>query len=180
MWPGTRMFFHPSNLFMKKLLLTLLVAAALAAPSFAKEFKLPDEGDAVVSVTVPDAWKPKATTTGVEANSDDEELYFSVDLASGKKLDALIDEAFEDFKTHKVVLQKDSQKKSESKVNGMTAVNFSWDGKDEDGPAKINVSVIEASKDKAALVIFWASPEGMEKHTATVDKIVQSIKPVGK
>jgi hypothetical protein len=164
---------------MKKLFLSLLFVAALAAPSFAKEFKLPDD-DAVVSVTVPDAWKPKETTNGVEANSEDEELYFSVNVSSGKKLDAMIDEAFEDFKTHKVVLQKDSQKKSESKVNGMESVNFSWDGKDEDGPAKINVSVIGAAKDKALLVIFWASPEGMEKHAKAVDKIVQSIKPVGK
>jgi predicted ATP-grasp superfamily ATP-dependent carboligase len=67
-------------------------------------------------------------------------------------------------------------KQEEGKLSGLEAVDISWDGKDEDGAAKISLTVIEMSGNKGLLLIYWASPDGEKKHLEELHKIAQSIK----
>ena len=68
---------------MKKLSLALLFALALVTPSFAKTFKVPDEGS-FASITIPDDWKSKEIDKGVESQSADNEVYFAVEATDAK------------------------------------------------------------------------------------------------
>lgn len=90
---------------MKKTLpLSLCLAFSLfAASAFAKTIKLPEDSP-VVSVNVPDSWKPEDTEQGITSESPDGEATVMFEIADAKSMDALIDENTNWFKEQKVVI----------------------------------------------------------------------------
>src|ERR1700682_5411407 len=72
-----------------------LIAVALFAPDLsAGTIKLPEKGS-LVSIEVPDSWKPEETDKGFACESPDSEATVIFEVTSAKKLDALIDENVE-------------------------------------------------------------------------------------
>jgi len=162
---------------MKKLSLAVLFALALVTPSFAKTFKVPEEG-AFASITIPDDWKSKEIDNGVESQSADDEVYFAVEATDAKGMDKAIEEAVTYLHEQGVTVDDKSMKQREGKVNGMDAVDVTWKGKDKEGDADISLTILAAKKEKVLLITYWASPEGTKKHDKELGAILNSLKPI--
>jgi hypothetical protein len=162
---------------MKKLSLALLVALALATPSFAKTFKIPEEGS-FVSITIPDDWNSKEIDSGVESQSADNEVYFAVETTDAKGMDKAIEAAVQYLHEQGVTVDDKTMKQSEGKINGMDGIDVTWKGKDKEGDAIISLTILAAKKEKVVLITYWASPEGTKKHDKELGAILQSIKPL--
>lgn len=162
---------------MKKTALALLFALALVTPTFAKTFRIPDEGS-FASITIPDDWKSKEIDKGVESQSADNEVYFAVEATDSKGMDKSIEEAIQYLHEQGVTVDDKSMKQSEGKVNGMDGMDVTWNGKDKEGDAIISLTILAASKDKVLLITYWASPEGTKKHDKELGAILKSVKPI--
>lgn len=162
---------------MKKLSLALLFSLALLTPSFAKTFKIPEEGS-FVSITIPDDWQSKEIDSGVESQSADNEVYFAVETTDAKGMDKAIEDAVKFLQEQGVTVDSKTMKQSEGKINGMDGVDVTWNGKDKEGDAIISLTILAAKKEKAVLITYWASPEGTKKHAKELDAILKSVKPL--
>jgi hypothetical protein len=163
---------------MHKLLLVLPAVLGLAHAAFAKEYKLPDEESAYASVEIPDDWKSETYDKGVEAVSEDGEVYLAIEAVGGESLDKSIEEALEYLKKQGVTVDDSTAETEESKLGDMDVVYTNWAGKDEDGPCRVALSIVAVSKGKGLMVIYWASPEGGEKNMPVINDIANSIKPL--
>jgi hypothetical protein len=76
---------------MRKTLLLSALSCLVALPVMAKTYQLPDDNPAV-SVMLPDKWEPKEVEKGVEATSPDGETYVSLETATAKGMDKLIED----------------------------------------------------------------------------------------
>lgn len=164
---------------MKSLLIPALLLTALLTGVSAKEYKLPSE-EPVVTFTIPEKWKIEKSDESISATSDDDEILVSFEINDGDSIEGAIEESLGYLKKNKVKIDKDSQKKQELKVRGMEVVNFDWDGTDPDGPTKISLTILGITKDKALVLLYWASPEGEKKHAADLKAMQDSIKPLAK
>ena len=162
---------------MKKISIALLLSLALLTPSFAKTYKLPEE-ESFASITIPDDWKSKEIDSGVEAQSADDEVYFYVEATDAKGLDKAIVEAVEYLSGQGVTVDDKSMKRGEGKINGMDVMEVDWKGTDKEGATEISLSVVGVTKEKALLIVYWASPEGAKKHIKTLGEIANSVKAV--
>ncbi len=160
-----------------KHLFVSLCLLVVAFPAVAGTFKLPDE-KAYCSVTIPDSWKPEAYDNGVEALSEDEEVYLAIESTDTGNVEKSMQEAFDYLKKKGVEVDASTAKQEEGKLNGMDVVDLSWDGKDEDGACKVSLTVVSITDEKGLLIIYWASPEGEKKHQSTITKIAQDIKKI--
>jgi hypothetical protein len=140
----------------------------------AKSFKLVGNKP-VATVTIPDSWKPDEYDWGVEAQSPDDEVYVAVEMSSMKGLEKATEEAIRFYQKQGVTLIGEPVK-SEHKLNGMDALDWSWKGRDKDGEAEISLSVIIVSETRVLLLYYWGSPAGGTKHRQTLSTILQSIK----
>jgi hypothetical protein len=163
---------------MKTLLTTALLALALTLSVSAGTHKLPEEKP-FVSVAIPDAWETSDIENGIQAQSDDDEVYLTVETTDADSMEAMIDEAIEFLGKNGVTVDEKSMNKREGKVGGHDAINISWSGKDKEGDALIALTIVVLGDDQAVLVTYWASPAGAKKHDKEIDKIADSIKKIG-
>ncbi len=142
---------------------------------FAETYSLPDDKP-FVSIAVPDAWDTDEIDDGIESTSKDGQVYFYVEVTDADNVKAAMDEGVKYLQSKGVTLDADSAKDQEGKLNGMEVVGVKWDGKDEDGAAKISLTVIVVSEDKGLLLVYWGSPDGAKANQDDLNKIVNSIK----
>ncbi len=164
----------PIHFPMKQIGLLLLAVSALAFSASAQTFKLPDDKP-IVSIDIPKSWEPVTYDDGVEATSDDGEVYLAVEATSAKGVKDSIEEAVKYLMKKGVKIKADSMKQETAKVNGMDMVDLSWDGTDKDGACKVSLTILGVTDDKGIMIIYWASPEGEKKHQADLNKIAKSI-----
>jgi hypothetical protein len=160
---------------MKRLLLTVLISAALALPGLAKVYKIPKE-DSVVSVDIPKGWKVEYAEDSLDITSDDEEVYLNLEVNDSESLEGAIEETIGYLKKNKVKVDKSTEKKGEGKFGPFSASSIQWDGTDADGPTHISLTFVEISKKKVLTFLYWASPEGGKKHSKDLDAIGDSLK----
>jgi hypothetical protein len=165
---------------MQKFLLVFVVAIGFAGMASGKDFPLPDKDNAFASVTIPDEWKPETYDNGVEAVSDDGEVYLAIETVGGESLDKSIDDAMAYLKKQGVTVDDETAVTKEGKLGEMDVVHTNWDGKDADGKCRVTLSIVAVSKGHGLLVIYWASPKGdqNEANTKALDAIANSIKPL--
>lgn len=163
---------------MTKLPLAILFASMVASSSaFSATFKLPDDKP-VVSITIPDSWKPEEIEKGVQGQTADSDVYLSVETTKNEKgMNAIIDDTFNMLKEHKVTLDTENKKENKFDLNGLPADELLFQGKDEDGPTVVSITFVSA-KDTVLVFTYWASPEGDKKHTKELSAIVQSVKAI--
>lgn len=162
--------------FMKKTLTSLLLASAFLTVVRAESFKLPEKGP-VVSFSFPEKWEASKYDEGVEATSEDGEVYIAIENVKTKDVEKSIEASIKYLKGKGVVPKEDSIQQKEGEVNGMEAVQIVWTGKDKDGPCNISLAIIAATDDKGVLLMYWASPEGEKKNQPDLNKILASLKP---
>lgn len=152
---------------------TLLFASATQAA----EFKFPAEAPVAV-ITIPDGWKTTQTESGVEVQSDDDAVYFSIDAQDGKDTSETVTEAVEYLASQNVTVDDSTKKEEEGKLNGMQAYNVYWSGKDNDGPVTIGLTALVAGADKTLVVTYWGGTEEQKAHGEEIGAIFNSLKPI--
>ena len=148
----------------------------LIATLSAKIIKIP-EGDAVVSVDVPDSWGPESTEKGVAVESSDKEATVFFEVTNAKGTDALLDENITWLKDQKVSIDQSSKSEKDFKTASMSWSRISWDGTSEEwGPATIGFAFADVGNGKVLVVTYWITKKGWEKHDGELSKIFDSVK----
>ncbi|SMD14600.1 histidine kinase [Rhizobium sp. RU36D] len=160
----------------------LLIAAAAAILSFtaaqAGEMKFPSDAP-VASITLPESWIGKETDTGIEVSSEDDAIYFFIDVADVKSTDAVITDAIKFLSDNGVTIDPASLKESkDQKLNGMDIAFLEWNGTDKDGPASIGMAIAAASAENLLVLTYWGTKGDEEKHAVELGTMIDSLKPV--
>jgi hypothetical protein len=159
---------------------TFIIAAAFAMfPFLAHAGTLVFPSDApIASVTIPDAWGPKETISGIEAKSPDSAIYFSIDVATDKDMDKVIDDAVNFLTENGVTLDTATQRDSgDVEINGMNFGSIEFDGKDADGPVEISLGFASPAEGKMLVVTYWGTKATQDAHSADLGEILKSLKP---
>ncbi len=69
-----------------------------------------------------------------------------------------------------------SQRSKALKVDGMDAVELSWDATDTDGPTEISLTIVHVTETRAALITGWASEEAQKENMDDIISIFRSLK----
>ena len=157
-----------------------LVAGFLAAfPALlaAKSYTIPDPNPVAV-VTIPDDWDTTEIAKGIEADSEDEEVYIAIEVTEMNNVAKTIEETIVWLKNKDVVIDAATQQQSEITVNGIPGFMVKWSGKDKDGPANVSLTILVLSETKGLLLTYWASPDGEKDNLKALKGIADSIKPV--
>jgi hypothetical protein len=156
-----------------------LVFSVALSTARAKEFKFPQKGETLFTITIPDAWSPEYDDEGtLEGEDKDGHSYFAVweedtdtELSSvAGDIDDILKEYAKDVK---------AGKPEQMKIAGMSALLFKGTAKDkEDGSGIGFEALVLIVKEKKAAVIYYDfgedAPESVGKQLV---KILESIKP---
>jgi hypothetical protein len=161
---------------MKTIIVGALLAAIMPGISLAKTLEFPSDAP-VAQIAIPDSWSPEETETGIQATSDDSAIYLSIDVAEGKSVDKVIDDAIAFLDKNGVKVDGSTQKKSDEAINGMDMTNFDWTGTDSDGAVNIGISLVSPKPDKLLVITYWGSKGTQEAHGPELQAIITSLKP---
>lgn len=151
----------------------LILAAPL--PALAKVFPIPAE-DPVATVNIPDSWEPDTFDGGVEMNSPDKEIYIAAEEVKATDITSAVAETVKILAKEGLEIDTKTQKASDITINGLKAHDFSYTGKDKDGPANFSITLVETGKTDLFLMLsYWGSPEGEKTNAAALQAISGSI-----
>ena len=160
----------------KPILAAITIVAFAALSAEAKTVKLPDADNAVASITFPADWDVEEIEGGSAANSADDHVFISaVAVKSETDMNSQIDDVFAMLKEYKVELDESTKKEEKFKINGMDATELHFEGKDADGPTGVSIVFVPV-KNNLVILTYWITLAHVEKHEATVGKILNSLK----
>ncbi|MBF9234169.1 hypothetical protein [Microvirga alba] len=160
---------------MKKILIGAVLAGLLALPAQARNFAVPDK-DPSVTLTVPDTWKVEEITYGYSAQSPGKDVFFSVEYANARDIEAMLDNNEQWMKQNKI--KKVKPQKIEGPLNGIDATVFQFNTTDENGPTQVEFVLLPAGKQRMIMLTLWGSDEERAKHKNAIDAIMNSVKPI--
>ena len=161
---------------MKNALFAALLLALVPAASEAATLNFPSD-DPAAAITIPDDWKPEETETGIQAESPDQAIYISIDVADAESTEKVVNDAIDFLKEKGVTIDPATQKESEDKFNGMVMKNLDWSGKDADGDASIGLSFVQPNPEQLLVITYWGTKGEQEKHGEELMAIINSLKP---
>ncbi len=161
---------------MKTVFAALLLLPLVSAPAFAKNFAVPSD-DPAVTIALPDGWTLSDIDYGYSAVSPDKDVFFSVEYAGGKDIDAMttLNESW--LKENNIKLGSDPAKTKDN-LNGLDADLLLYDGKDDEGPTKVTFGFVSAGKGRVIMLTLWASADERKAHADEIEHIIGSIKPI--
>lgn len=160
---------------MKKWIAAASAVLMMSSAAYAKDWQIPSNRP-VAQLAMPDKWDSHETDTGLEGTSDDGAVYFSVDIASPKKMDNIIDDAAKFLDNQGVKIDTSTQKLKEDKLNGKDIVYISWSGNDKDGPASVGLAVLILDEKTVLVLTYWGTQGDEDKHMPEIGQILDSIK----
>jgi hypothetical protein len=159
---------------MKRVLYVALVVVALAMPAMARTFPVPPDAPAV-TVTTPDNWKVSEIEYGFSAMSSGEDVYFSVEYASGDKaVEKMMNDNEAWMKENKIKPVKPNVE--EGKINGIDIKHYEFDTTDDNGKTLVDFFLVPAGN-SLAMLTFWGSEAERNKHQDEIVGIMNSVKP---
>ena len=161
---------------MKKTIAATVIAAFLPAVSYAATLNFPSEAP-IASITIPDTWGPKETETGIDATSDDEAIYISIDVADSETTDKVVEDAIAFLEKNGVKIDSSTQKESSEKLNGMDMTNLDWSGSDNDGDVSVGLSFLSPTEGKLLVITYWGTKGMQDQHGPELQAIITSLKP---
>lgn len=164
----------------KNLLLACVIAGLIAsvpAALNAKTYTVPDPNPVAV-VTIPDDWTATTLPKGVEALSEDEDVYVAIEVTDLQDVAKAIADAIIWLKSKDVVLDRATQAQQDITVNGMTGVQIKWEAKDVDGPTQVSLTVLQASDTKGLVLTYWGTEEAAKENAVDLNTIITSLKLV--
>jgi hypothetical protein len=131
----------------------------------------------VAEFTIPDDdWKVTHTARGVEAVSDDKEVYFWIEAYKPNEFDAVLAEHNAYWKEQGVAItSSDEQKHSEKGLEvSLVTKHATWNGE----PTVLYYVEYHLGLKSQTNVVFtyWASPEGDKEQHDAVGKVLESLK----
>ena len=160
---------------MKTIFAAALFALSLPAISHAATLEFPSD-DPIASITIPDDWEPTETDAGVNANSADDAIYISIDVADEETSDVVSD-AVTFLQKSGVKVDTATQKESTETLNGMEMTNLDWSGTDDDGDVSIGLSFVSPKPGKLLVITYWGTKGMQEQHGPELQAIITSLKP---
>jgi hypothetical protein len=157
-----------------------LLAGLLAitpALAIAKSYTIPNPNPVAV-ITIPDDWETEETMRGLESTSDDEGVYFTVEVTDFETVEKDMTRAIAALVAEGVVLDLATQKQTEFSINGLKAHMTFWSAKDEDGSTQISITLVLVSDKKALLMTGWGTEEAQKENLEELTAIMNSIKVV--
>jgi len=159
---------------MNRFLYAVLLVVALAGPAVARTFPVPPDAPAI-TVTTPDNWKVREIDYGFSAMSPGDDVYFSVEYASGDKaVGKMMDDNETWMKENKIKSVKPTVEAG--KINGVDIKHYEFDTTDDDGKTLVDFFLIPAGK-SLAMLTFWGSEAERNKHQDEIVSIMNSVKP---
>jgi hypothetical protein len=159
---------------MKSVLHATLVVVALTVPAMARTFPIP-VGAPAITVTTPDNWKVKEIEYGFSAMSPGDDVYFSVEYASGDKtVEKMMNDNECWMKENKIKPVKPNVE--EGKINGVDIKHYEFDTTDDNGKTLVDFFLVPAGK-SLAMLTFWGSEAERNKHQDEIVSIMNSVKP---
>ena len=165
---------------LKSLLATLAFACLILAtplPASAKTYTVPDKNPVAV-VAIPDDWTVTEIPQGVEALSDDEAVYVAFEVTELKDVSTAIADAIVWLKSKDVVIDRATQEQKPFEINGLSGVQVKWEGKDEDGPTQVSLTVLPVTDTRGVILTYWGSAEGAKDNIKGLTSIITSLKGV--
>lgn len=162
---------------MYRLILAAALAVLLPASADAKSYQL--GAPVVATVELPDAWSPNVTERGVEATTDDDEIYVAVTIASVTNVEDSTKQALAYLVSQGVEIDPATQRQQTMTVNGMPTIFLGFSGKDSDGEqAEISVGILIVNPSTVLILSYWGSKEGEKTYAAQLNGILQSLTKV--
>ncbi|WP_210485701.1 hypothetical protein [Microvirga antarctica] len=161
---------------MKKRLLSFAVLCLLATPLSAKNFAVPDK-DPAATITVPDTWLIEEIEYGFSARSPDKDVFFSMEYASAKKLDAMMATNEEWMRDNEIDFSMKPENR-EMDFNGISGSVLHYETTDGNGPTKVDFVLLPAGKSRVIMLTLWGSTEERAKHATAIQSIMNSVKPI--
>jgi hypothetical protein len=160
----------------KRTILSLVLATSLIAPVMAKNFAVPAKNPAL-TVVLPDNWKTEEIDFGYSAKSPDGDVFFSVEYASGKKVDALLEANVKWMKENKIDFNVKPEKLTMN-FNGASGDVMRYVTKDENGPTIVDFVLLNGGNNTLVMITLWADEDERKANAAAIDSIMNSIKPI--
>ena len=161
---------------MKNAFLAAILAAFLASPALAATFNIPDDSP-LATVTVPDKdWKATKIDRGIELETDDDEVYLSIEAVELKDLKQIVAQAIVVLQRGGVTIDASTEKQMSGKLLGHQYDDIGWTGKDKDGDVMIHLGVLTVSAGHAIMFTYWASPDGDKQYDPVIRTIIESLK----
>ena len=160
---------------MKRMLVAAVLTLAVAImPAQARNFAVPDKDPAAL-VTIPDSWKTEEITYGVSAKSPDGDVFFSIEYASGSRLDKML--ANNDiWMKENEIKQKAEPTKREIELGGLKASLISYQAEDGNGDTQVDFVLIPAGKGRVIMLTLWASEDEQKANQADILAIQKSVR----
>jgi opacity protein-like surface antigen len=159
---------------MKQFLIAAAMVCLLALPAAARDVALPAKHP-TVTVSIPDNWKTDEIEYGWNAMSPGKDVFFSIEAASSKKLDALLKNNQEWMNENKIKMVK--PEKSEEDFNGMSGTVLRFDTTDEDGPTRVDFIMLAGGADNVVMLTLWGSAKERADHRSEVEALMKSVRP---
>lgn len=166
---------------MSKTIASALVVIALgfgAMQSASAKSHLVPEKAPVAVVTIPDDWEVTEIAQGIEALSDDETVYVAFEVTELKDVSTAIADAIVWLKSKDVVIDRATQEQKDFEINGLSGVQVKWEGKDEDGPTQVSLTVLPVTDTRGVILTYWGSAEGAKANIKDLTSIITSLKGI--
>jgi hypothetical protein len=163
----------------KSLVTFVLALAVFTGFAFAGTIKIPKDKPAM-TVEIPDSWKPEDTDAGITCESPDQVATVFFEVTAAKDLEALINDNVDWLtKEQKVKIDDSTKKEKDFTANGLDWKRISWDGDSKEwGPSAVGFMFVAVGDGKVLTVTYWITKKDIDKESAALDKIMDSIKPV--
>jgi hypothetical protein len=156
--------------------LTIAAFLALSTVALAKPVKVVP-GDPPISVDIPSSWEVTEIKRGIQAKTDDEEVFLWFESYVPAQFETLLAEHNTYFKEQGVTITGEPQ--AQSKEFPTYFLKFSdYPATYEAKPTVLRyVSVVMKDESRKHLLMsYWASPEGDKQYDADMNKIMDSLR----
>ncbi len=161
---------------MKKLIIAAAFMCAAVLPASAKNLAVPEKNP-VATITVPNSWDIDEIDYGYVARSPNEDVFFSVEYATGKRVDKMLENNNAWLDENEIVA-KSAPVEKDIELGGLKAKLISYDGTDEDGDTHVDFVLIAAGDNRLILLTLWASPEALKANKDDIIAIQNSVKAI--
>lgn len=154
----------------------LLVAICFGSVASAKTWFV-TPGDPIATIEFPDNWTVGEIKRGLEIKSNDEEVFLWIEIYRPSAYAAVVREHERYFQSQGVrIIGEPTQQSSREDGVSIKYTDFpaTWQGK----PTVLRYLAIDLGlpSGKEILMSYWASPEGDKKHSAAMDRVLDSFK----
>ena len=160
----------------KTVFLAAVIAVSAVSGAWAKNFAVPAKNP-VATITIPDTWKSEEIEYGYNAKSPDDAVFFSVEYATGSRVDKMIDANTAWMKENKII-PKGKAAESDVTIGGLPAHVLHFDATDEDGDTLVDFVLIPAGENRLIMLTLWGSEEDLTDNKDDIQAIQKSIKAI--